>query len=140
MAILIQTDYPAIRAAIDVSLGESDLTNSIISQTIYKDAAEQDVLDIDASAESRTGENANRVKRAAIYFCAARLCPAVVRITSLSTKVGDMSYSKQTFDPTKRAKELREMAEDELAEVLTPAEETPNRPTFMTVASGTRGR
>lgn len=118
MAILTSDDYPEIRAAIDVSLTKSQPSDDTIAMSIYHAAGEADVLALDPSAESRTGEAAARVHRAAVYFVAARLCPAVVRITSLSVNTRDMSYQKKTFDPNERADELRQMAEQELAQVV----------------------
>lgn len=118
MAILTSDDYPEIRAAIDVSLTKSQPSDDVIGMSIYHAAAENDVLALDPSAESRTGEAAARARRAAIYFCAARLCPAVVRITSLSVNTRDVSYQRKSFDPDERANELRQMAEQELAQVV----------------------
>lgn len=137
MAILSSDEYPEIRAALDADLNANDLPDSIIAMTIYKDAADQDVLERDPDAATRTGEDANRVKRAAIYFCAARLAPVVVRLTSLSVTTRDMSYSRATFDPEERAAQLRNMAEEQLALVL---EVDPARPAFFSVAHGTRGK
>lgn len=140
MAILASTDYPAIRAAIDTDLDTGTLSDNAIGLNIYAGAADQDVYARDPDADSRTGEDANRIKRAAVYFCAARLCPAVVRITSLSVTARDLNYSKPTFDPDERAADLRQMAEDELEAILDPDEDTPGRPTMFTYAPGTRGR
>lgn len=137
MAILTTADYPAIRAALDVDLTESKLPNRTIDLPIYRDAADQDVLAVIADAESQTGENANRVKRAAIFFCAARLAPVVVRLTSLTVQARDLSYSKPVFDPEKRAAELRQLAVEELADISSAS---PTRPTFFSVATGTRGK
>ena len=140
MAILTSDDYPAIRAALDVSLDSSNLPDSLIALDIYSNHADQFVYERDPDADTRTGENANRIKRAAIYFCAALLAPVVVRITSLAVQTRDVSYSRPVFDPVERAAELRAMAEAEIDEILTPAEEAPGRPTMFDVASGTRGR
>jgi len=139
--ILTSAEYPAILAVLDSKLTNGDVPDSMLDRSIYAPAAIQDVLDRHptAAAETDTTKQA-RITRAAIYFCAARLAPAVVRITSLTVQTRDMAFSRQVFDPVKRAAELEQMAEEELAEVLTPAEETPNRPTMFTVARGYRGR
>ncbi len=138
--LLSSTHYPAIRAAIDVKLEKTDLPDAIIALDIYLEAAIQDVLARDASAESRTGDAEVHVTSAGIYYCAARLCPAVVRVTSLSVSARDLNYSRQTFDPTERAAELRALADTELARVLTPSDTAPGRPTMFAVAAGTRGK
>lgn len=140
MAIIDSTFYPAIRAALDTELDTTKLPDSIIDMGIYAAAADQDVYERDPDADSRTGDDALRVERAATYFCAARLCPAVVRITSLSVSTRDLNYSRPVFDPAVRAAELRAMAEAEINQVLTPAEDAPERPTMFTVAAGRRGR
>jgi hypothetical protein len=139
-ALLSSADYPAVRAAIDVSLGKSELPDDTIALGIYHAAAVQEVLARDPDAESRTGDELARVQRAAVYFCAARLCPAVVRLTSLSIQTRDISYSKPAQDPDERAAELRALAEAEIAAVLTPSEDDYARPTMFAVAKGYRGR
>lgn len=140
MAILTAADYPAIRAALDVELDAEALPDDMINMSIYRAAADQDVIDLDPLAESRTdGTEVARVKRAAIYFCAARLAPVVPRIQRM-TMGGDTSFERSVFDPQQRAGELRAMARDEIDEILTPAEDAPRKPTFFSKASGRRGR
>jgi hypothetical protein len=139
--ILATTDYPAVLAALDSKLTSGDVPDSMLDRVIYAPAARQDVIDRYPAAASETDTTKQaRITRAAIYFCAARLAPAVIRITSLTVQTRDMAFSRQVFDPVKRAAELTQMAEEELSEVLEPAEETPNRPTMFTVARGYRGR
>jgi len=149
MPILTSDDYPAILAALDTKLTSADVPDSLLDRIIYAPAADQDVikrfeaagsaLDPEEEVEGDTA-NANRIKRAAIYFCAARLAPAAIRITSLSVNTRDMSFSRETLDPGARAAELRALAEAELADILEPDEETPNRPTMFRLAPGYRGR
>jgi hypothetical protein len=138
-------DYPAVLAALDSRLtggdGQGDVPDSLLDLPIYAPAAIQDVLDRYPTAASELDvTKQQRITRAAIYFCAARLAPAVVRLTSLTVTTRDLAYSREVFDPEKRAAELRQMAEEELSEVLDPEEVTPNRPTMFTVARGYRGR
>lgn len=139
--LLATADYPAVREVLDVSLTVTNLPDATIARSIYKDAAIADVVALypTAASEENAAKQA-RLTRAAIYFCAARLAPAAVRITALNVSTRDMSYSRQTFDPAERAAELRALAEAEIAEIVTPDEETPGRPTMFAVASGTRGR
>ena len=80
MTLLLITDYPAIRAALDTELDAEVLPDSTIDLSIYRQAAEDDVLALHPEAESETGDNLDRVKRAAIFFCAARLAPACIWI------------------------------------------------------------
>lgn len=140
MAILDQGDYETIRKAIDAKLEESSLPASTIEMPIYKGKAIRMVLSKDEDAESRTGDDKDRIKRAAIYYCAALLCPTVVRVTTLTAQTGDMSYTRPAFDPDKRAKQLFAMGDAEIDEVLTPTETAAKRPTIMAAARGYRGR
>jgi hypothetical protein len=131
VAIILESHYPTIRAAIDLQIEEGDIPDSVIEMTIYKDAADQDVLDRVTDPD----ETDERIVRAAIYFCAARLCPVVIRLTTLNVQTRDMSYSRPAFDYQKRAAELIAMAEQELEEygvdIILPVQ--------FTVVSGTRG-
>jgi len=115
---LSSTEYPAVRAALDTELNDTTLPDATIALDIYEGAANQDVLDLDPSAASRTGTDGERVLRAAIYFCAARLAPVVVRLTSLSITTRDLAYAKAVFDPDEMAERLRKLAHDEMDEVL----------------------
>lgn len=140
-AILDSTSYPAVRAALDTNLTAADIPDSLLAQTIYLDAAIADVIaHYPTAAANAVAAQQARITRAAIYFCAARLAPAAIRVTSLSVATRDLSYGRQTFDPEKRAAELRALAEGELAAIVEPDEETPNRPTMFATAHGYRGR
>lgn len=140
MAILSSTDYPAIRAALDVGLNVQQLPDAIIGEDIFVGAAEAELLRRVPDAASKTGDDLKRVVRALVWLTAALLAPSVVRITSMSVQTRDLSYSRQTFDPEKKAAELRGRAEAEIVMLLTPSEATPSRPTIFTVAAGYRGR
>ena len=133
--------YPAVLAALDAKLTSADIPNTFLDEPIYKDAAIQDVVDLYSTALAETVAAIQaRLTRAAIYFLAARLAPAVVRITSLSVTTRDLSYSRQTFDPEKRAADLRALAQEEIAAITDPTDATPNMPTMFSVAPGYRGR
>ena len=140
MTILSSADYPAIRAALDVSLNAQQLTDATIGQDIFVGAAEAELLRRVPDAASRTGDDLKRVERALVWLTAALLAHSVVRITSMSVQTRDLSYSRQSFDPERKAAELRGRAEAEIVMLLTPGEATPSRPTMFTVAAGYRGR
>jgi hypothetical protein len=141
MPLLTSLEYPSIRAAIDISLDATVLPDSIIGLPIYADAAEQDVLRRDPTAEDRTGVELQHVTNAAIYLCAALLVPAVPQISGETTS-GQHSYTRKLVDVDDLAATLRARADAELAAVLTPS--TPpssaSRPTLFGLASGRRGR
>lgn len=140
MAILTSADWPAVRAALDTELDTNSLTDAVIALNIYSGAADQDVLALDPDAESRIGEDGNRITRAAIFFCAARLAPVVLRILNLSALTRDLRFSKPTFDPEERAKELRGMAVEEINEILTPGGLATSMPRQFSAVSGIRGK
>ena len=138
MAILGIDDYSEIRAAILSDLEEHDLPDSLVGLDIYVGRAEAEIVERDPDAASRTGADGNRVRRATIYLAAALLCPAIERKTRVQIQTRDVSYSRASFDARVRAAELRGMADDELAQVLTGS--SPTRPTMFARAPGTRGK
>lgn len=139
-SLLTADDYPEIRAALDVSLSEAELPNAVIGRSIYVGAAMDEVIARYPTAESETDpKKIARLKRAAVLLAAARLAPAIVRITSLAITQGDRNWSRQTFDPEQRAAELRAMAEQELSALLEPGTTAPTRPPMFALASGRRG-
>ncbi len=140
MAIIESGDYPSIRAAIDLELDTNSLPDAKIALDIFSGAADQDVLERDPDAESRTGEDANRVTRAAIFFCAARLVPVVMRTVSLSATTRDLSYTRKMSEIDARVNELKGQAVAEIDEVLDPDNDTASMPRMFTYASGDRGR
>jgi len=138
MALLSAADYPAIRAAIDVSLTARVLPDTIIGLPIYVDAAEAEILLRDPLAESRTGAALQHVTNAAVLLAAALLAAAMPAYTAET--FSDYSYQRK-IDWAARAAELRQRAEAELAAVLAAsAPTTYQRPTMFSVASGTRGQ
>lgn len=144
MAILTTLDYSAIRAALDVNITAQTLPDSVIAEDIFQGAAEDDVLRRVPDAETLTGDNLARVKRAAIWLTAAYLAHSVARITSMNIQTRDMSYSRQTFDPDEKAAELRQRAEREFAALLivipiVPTAPPSRRPTMFTTVGGRRG-
>lgn len=140
MVILTSADWPAVRAALDTQLDTNSLTDATIALNFYSGAADQDVLKLDSDAESRTGEDSNRITRAAVSFCAARLAPVVIRLMSVSTTGRDLRYNKPVFDPKVRANELRGMAVEEINEVLFPGNLASSMPRQFTKVTGTRGK
>lgn len=139
MPILTAAHYPAIRAALDTELDETALPDKTIALDIYHGAAEREVQARDPDWATRTGEDGQRLRAAVVYLAAARLASAVVRLTSINVQSRDLSFSRPVFDPAVKAAELRALAEQELAAVLTPEESTSGRPTMFSLASARRG-
>jgi predicted nucleic acid-binding protein len=134
-------EYPAVRAALDVSLTAAALPDATIALDIFQGAAEREVLDRYPDASSQTGETLLSVIRAAVYLTAANLVGSMR--TETETEVDDLRVRYAPVDSAKRYGELRAKAELELA-ALAPtasAEETSARMfTFFGAAPGYRGR
>lgn len=140
MAILVPADWPAVRDAIDTQVDDNMLKDSTIALNIYSGAADQDVIKLDPDAESRTGDEGLAITRAAVYYCAARLIPVVLRILSLSTTTRDLRFTRSVPDAEQRANELRGMAVEEINEILTPGAEAASMPRMFTKVTGIRGK
>lgn len=136
-ALLTATHYPAIRAALEVTLTSKELPDAVIALDIYLAAAIAEVLARDPLAESRTGAALTHVTNAGVLICAALLAPALPAITGEQTK--NYQYSQKATDWLALAAQLRKRADLELAAVLTPTEATPSRPTMFARAPGRRG-
>jgi hypothetical protein len=80
---------------------------------IYAAAAEADVVQRDAALATRTGDDLEHARRAAIYFCAARLAPAVPDIVQQT--FFDYRYTKAARDIAADVDRLTGLAESELA-------------------------
>jgi len=138
VTLLSSDDYPAIRAAIDVSLDSALLPDTIIALDLYIGAGQRDVLAIDPLAETRMGDDLLHAQTAAILFTAARLCGAVPQITR--ERFPDHEYQRQDMDAEARAATLRTHASSELDAYLDPGDLVSDRPTRFTTAAGRRGR
>lgn len=138
MPLLSTSDYPAIRAAIDIGLAAADLPDAIIGLDLYAGAAQREVLARDPLAESRTGSALLAVREAAQLLTAARLVPAVPRIVSLSG-AGE-GITQKLSDPAALAADLRTRAEAAITAVLIAAQGARVRPTAFGLAPGRRGQ
>lgn len=123
-----------VRAALDTTLDSDMLPDATIGMGIYADAAIAWVLTQDASAESRTGDDLKRVQRATVYYCAALLAPSLPQI--VDAKDERLSRRLQERDMAALAGRLHQLANYEIGQVVSKTA----RPTFFTVASGTRGK
>lgn len=118
MALLTVADHDAIRGAIDARLGARDLSDALIATEIYRPAAEAAVVARVPDYASRTPAEQEALRRAAIYLCAAALCPVapVMQSETISRWSGTRAG---TLDPEARARELRALAEAELSMITT---------------------
>lgn len=143
MALVMAEDYPEIRALLDAQLTPNDLRDAVVGADVHLGAAEREVLGRIQNAQALVdagGEDGKRVQRAVKLLTAASLAPVVVRLTSVTVQGRDGNYSRQTFDPTKRAAELRSQAQEELTKLEEPAAVVYAMPTmFARVSGGRRG-
>jgi hypothetical protein len=136
MAILTTAEYPAIRAAIDVSLTSKQLPDTIIGLDIYKGRAESEVIRVYSTAETETDpEKISHITNAAVLIAASLLVKSVPFLTRET--FGNYQYQRARIDLDVLAANLRAQADDELAQ-LTSTDITENMPTFFTVAPGYR--
>jgi hypothetical protein len=130
MSLLETTSYPAVRAAIDVTLDANNLPDATIGLTIYKGRAE-------AWVAARTSDTGAHAIAAAIYYCAWLLFDAVPRLTSEQIVGG--GYQRQYTDPVHAKAALLAHAEQEIIEI-TATTDAALMPPFFTVAPGYRGQ
>jgi len=135
-------DYPAVRAAIDLSLDDTTLPDDVIGLPIYAGAAEVEIgrrVANYADVITAGGANAALLTNAAIWICAALLVPAVPNLTGERTP-DSQQYSRQAFDPAAKVAQLRALADQAIGEVLGEDPLTAARPVTFAVACGRRGR
>lgn len=119
MATLLQAgSYDQIRACLDTSLDANALSDSVIDADIFAGRAESEILARDPNALTYLTTDAAyaRVLRALHYLTAALIAPTLPAITA--EQVGSDRYSRAAWDGTKRAAELRGLANAELAAYL----------------------
>lgn len=141
MALITVADYPAVRAALDISLDAAAVPDAVIVLSIYHGAAELDVLARVPDAEGRAEPDLSRLRNAVIFLTAAKMARAVPAISAERTPTHE--YTRHEVNWTKRGVELLADAERELAQVTVetpPVEETDEIPPLFGLASGRRGR
>lgn len=135
MTILSSSDYPAIRAALDINLDATLLPDATIALAPFVGAAELEIARRDPNAATRTGDEATHIKLAAILLAAAYLAPSVPRLVSSSMSGVSFSMQQATWDQI--AQRLHAEADRHLAVVLA---ESFAGPTHFALATGTRGK
>lgn len=135
--ILQPSDYPAVRAAIDISLDSTLLPDATISLPIYLDAADLDVKRRDPEWATRTGDALTHLTNAAIYLTAARLVPALPDLTRETFT--DHEYVRQARNIEQMVADLEAKAADEL-EALDPTTVVEMPTMFVTAPAFPRNR
>lgn len=138
MALLTAAEYPAIRAAIDVSLDAVALPDAMIALSIYAPAAEAEVLRQDPAAESRTGDALRRSRDAAVFYAAERLVLRLPQIIREQVSA-DQGYQRQFPDPAALAADLRRRGDEAIALAMGAAAIARIYPVAFAAAAGRRG-
>ncbi|MEW6210148.1 MAG: hypothetical protein AB1631_17410 [Acidobacteriota bacterium] len=131
-------DPVQVRAALDLSLTESDLPDATIQLPLFTGPAVAEVRRRDPQAESREGEELEHIKNALNLLVAAGLALSFPQITRQQSAEGD-AYQRNVVSATDLAADLRQRADEELNEVI-GADTTSTMPTFFGLATGRRGR
>jgi len=136
--LLSSDDWPAVRAALDVTLNDNALPDATIELDIYSGRAVREVEARVSDATTLTGDDELKVTAAAVFLTAALLAPAMPALTR--GKAQYLEWQREGMDWNKRARELRALAEEELSDLLEPAAEISFRPTMFARAKGRRGK
>lgn len=141
--------HERVRSCIDVGLGQNELENKVIDQDGFVGEAVREVKRVIPNAESLTDDSLERVKNAAIYYTAARLCHVVVRKTAMSSQTrGNHSVTIKSYNPKDKEATLRGWADQILsdlkvdldAETRGDSKVRKKRPKIAVLAVGRRGR
>lgn len=143
--ILTSADFDEVRQQIDTSLDDSDVSNPTIGMDTYQGRAEDWVIGRDANAlnyliggSSPNATKAKYVRRAAVYYLAALLCPVVPAIKRDKFGQGD-DFERVPFNAEKRAAELFALADGAMDAYLEAQPQAVQLPTVFTLAQGRRG-
>ena len=136
--LLSSADWPAVRAALDITLDANALPDATIALDIYSGRAMREVEARIEGATALTGDDELKVTAAAVLLTAAKIAPAMPALTR--GKAQYLEYQREGMDWSKRSAELRAMAESEIAELLEPTATVTFRPTMMARAQGRRGK
>lgn len=135
--ILSTSSWPAVRAALDVSLNDRQLPDATIGLDIYSGRAVREITARVENATTLTGSDELKVIAAAVFLTAANIAPAMPSIMRAESQ--HLAVQRKEVDWSKRAAELRQAAEEELADLLEPDTAVAYRPTMMARARGRRG-
>lgn len=135
--LLASSDWPAVRAALDVTLNSVQLPDATIALDIYSGRAMREVEARVIGATALTGDDELKVTAAAVFLTAAHLAPAMPAIMRAESQ--HLAVQRKEMDWNRRAADLRQMAEEEIAGLLEPDTAGPYRPTLFGRARGRRG-
>jgi hypothetical protein len=133
--VLATSQYPDVRRAVNPTLDDVAIPDSIIASEVYSGRAARYVEAAVTNAAGRTGAEATAVQRAIMYKTAANIAEMMPEIKQ--SKLPDQEAIFDTYTRTERARLLNQIVEQEIA-TLNSARRTLVRPTFFTLATGSR--
>ena len=112
---LTPAEFPAVRAAIDISLDASNLPDDVVALPMYAPEAERWVLAMNlvAAGYAPGSEAYLKTQVAAIFACAALVVPAVPNLTG-EWWGNEARYTRKEFDPVALQATLWERARSAL--------------------------
>ena len=130
-------DPIVVRAAIDISLTEAELSDTIILLPIYRGAAVLEVQRRVSNAEDLAGEAQQRLRNALNLTTAALIVKAMPQIKRARTAEGDEFERVVEAAPDER---LWQRAAEEISAIVGEDADTATQPTMFSLARGYRGR
>lgn len=129
MAYITPAEYPAVRAALDISLDAANLPDAVIALPQYAGQAELWIRANDPNAAGYVPgtEEYIRTTIAAIYATAAYIVPALPNITS-ETYGDAMRYTRKEYDPAKLEASLWTRARGALPNLTGSSSAAPGKP------------
>lgn len=136
---LTSSEYPQVRAAIDVELDTNALPDATIGYDIYAGRANAEVKRrlADTAYDDLDASDQPIARRAAIFLCASYLAVALPYLESVG--LDDLSVRVQAKDWEKLAAELRSQYEEEIGNVEETTPGTPVAPALFARVTGRRG-
>jgi hypothetical protein len=137
-SILTSAEYVEVRAAIGTDVSPRDLSNAVIKLDLYQGAAERWARSIDATADSRQGDELRTLKTAIVLKTASLILPAFPHLVSEDFGEGE-SVRRQPVNIEERATKLAQRAQDTIGQLVAQESKPLNLPTMFTAAKGRRG-
>lgn len=137
MLILTDDDFPAVRAALDITLDAEVLPDAIIALPMFIDTAEDIAVKRVPDWESLTGSRRLHLHNAVVKLTASLIAPSMADITSETFASGGQIYKRQPMNWLDVAARLAGEYEDEIQDVVDPDRlTTSDVPTTFTAVRG----
>lgn len=133
------SEYPAIRAAIDITMTDLLIPDRIIELPIFLAQSRIWLAQKIVTVTSPTDDQKKAFTNAVIYYCASLLIPSVPQILQ-EQHANNQSYQRSSMNWDAKAADLRSKAELAVSEAIdSNIDPTSLRPPGFILASGTRG-